>query len=220
MKLEPFTGTHTLTKVIILKYMLLAQLLLIPWAVFAGNKPAFCELGKQGIVSRSSDGVAQVSNLGEIKITCRVPARTFLTKPAEIQNGLTAATMVYEVSPNGSERLVPSDVQLRGAGRAADEEFVEFFLHVPLDPAARDAEARRYLAKIQNSMPDQQLSEDARRGVMERLRPLVYQHRVGRFHVKCRVLDGKRILGMGNVQFEVLFKGRFSDVGLSAAPPA
>jgi hypothetical protein len=136
------------------------------------------------------------------------------------QNGLTAAAMAYEVLPNGKKDLVPSEVHLRGGGRAADQEFVEFYLHIPLDPAAREAEARRYLARIQTSMPDQKLSDEARQHTMERLQLLVYQHRVGRFHVNCRVLDGKRVLGIGSVQLEVLFKGRFSDAGLPAAPPA
>ena len=49
---------------------------------------------------------------------------------------------------------------------------------------------------------------------------LVYQHRVGRFRVECRVMDQKQVLGIGTVQLEVVFKGRFSDLGLPGVPPA
>jgi hypothetical protein len=199
--------------------MLLAPVLLMSFAAFGGDKPAACELVNKSILTRSAAGVAQVSNLGDIEISCRVPARPFPTQPGET-HGLTAETMVYEASPNGSKKLVPSDVQLHGARRAPDQEEVAFYLRIPLDTASREAEVRRYLAKIQNSMPDGQLSEEARRGAIKRLQPLVYQHRVGRFHVECRVLDGKRVIGTGSVELEVLFKGRFSDVGLPGAPPA
>jgi len=34
------------------------------------------------------------------------------------------------------------------------------------------------------------------------------------------VLDGSRVLGSDIVEFEMVFKGRFSDVGLPAQPPA
>jgi hypothetical protein len=55
---------------------------------------------------------------------------------------------------------------------------------------------------------------------LERVREFVYQHRVGHFQVECRILDGDRVMGVGVVEFEVLFKGRFSDVGLPGATPA
>jgi hypothetical protein len=35
----------------------------------------------------------------------------------------------------------------------------------------------------------------------------------------CHVLDGDRMIGVGVIEIEVLFKGRFSDVGLPGAPP-
>jgi hypothetical protein len=44
--------------------------------------------------------------------------------------------------------------------------------------------------------------------------------RVGHFQVECHILDGDRVMGVGVVEFEVLFKGRFSDVGLPGATPA
>ena len=99
------------------------------------------------------------------------------------------------------------------------QEGVLFYLHVPLDPAEREAEARRYLASLVNSMPQTQLSEEKRQRALRLLQQSVYQHRVGRFRVECQVLDGKRVIGTGTVELEVLFKGRFSDVGPPAAPP-
>ena len=35
----------------------------------------------------------------------------------------------------------------------------------------------------------------------------------------CAVLDGDRTIGVGVIEMEVQFKGRFSDVGLPGAPP-
>src|ERR1022692_1133259 len=72
--------------------MLMAQLLLLSSVAFGGDKPASCELASKGIVSRSSSGLAQVSNLGDIQIACRVPARPFPTKPGETHIGLRAAS--------------------------------------------------------------------------------------------------------------------------------
>jgi hypothetical protein len=46
------------------------------------------------------------------------------------------------------------------------------------------------------------------------LAAIVSQHRLGRFQVDCRVLDGDRVIGVGRVDLEVLFKGRFSDAAL------
>jgi hypothetical protein len=49
-----------------------------------------------------------VSNLGDIRVSCRVPARLFPTEPDKSQNALQAATTAYEISANGSKKLVPS----------------------------------------------------------------------------------------------------------------
>ena len=81
-------------------------------------------------------------------------------------------------------------------------------------------EAYDYWAKIQDKMLHEALSEEARRQALERLQQFVYQHRLGRFRVECRVMDGTQVLGNGTVQLEVVFKGRFSDLGLPGAPPA
>jgi hypothetical protein len=198
--------------------MLMAQLLLLSSVAFGGDRSASCELASKSIVSRSSFGLAQVSNLGDIQITCRVPARPFPTKPGQARSGLRAATTAYKISPDGSRRLVPSEVHQTGGGFGPDpeREWVVFQVHIPLESAERDAEARRYLAKLEES---RQITGEAYQRALERVRELVYQHRVGHFQVECRILDGDRVMSVGVVELEVLFKGRFSDVGLPASPP-
>jgi hypothetical protein len=211
-----------------MRYIVPAQILLFASVTFASDIRPSCELVKESILSRSSSGLAQVSNLGDIHITCRVPARPFPTKPGESRNGLRAATTAYEISANGDKKLVPSEVHYVGGGGGGfgpdpEPEWVDFYVHIPLDSEELDAEARRYLAKLEASMtPEQkaQFTEDAQKKALERLRPLVYQHRVGHFQLDCRVLDGSRVMGADVVELEVLFKGRFSDVGLPASPPA
>jgi hypothetical protein len=210
-----------------MKYMLMAQLLVLSSLAFGGDRPASCELESKNIVSRSSSGLAQVSNLGDIRITCSVAARAFPTKPGEGRYGLRAATTTYKISSDGSRRFVPSEVQESGGGFGTNPglvgtnpelEWVVFDVHIPLKPAERDAEARRYLAKVEKLMPGQ-IPEAARQQAVERTREFVYQHRVGHFRVECRILDGDRVMGVGVVELEVLFKGRFSDVGLPGSPP-
>src|SRR5579863_2788941 len=60
-----------------LRYLLIAQLLIISSVAFAGDKAASCELKGKSVVSRSSSGLAQVSNLGDIQITCSAQARPY-----------------------------------------------------------------------------------------------------------------------------------------------
>jgi hypothetical protein len=193
----------------------MAQLLLLSSVAFGGEKPASCELASKSIVSRPSSGLAQVSNLGDIEITCRVPARPFPTKRGESRSGLRAATTAYKISPDGSKKSVPSEVHESGGGFGPDPErkWVDFYVHIPLGSAERDAEVRRYLARIEKSMSPEQITEEAHQRALARTRELVYQHRVGHFQVECRVFDGDRVIGVGTVELEVLFKGRFSDVG-------
>ncbi|PYX91768.1 MAG: hypothetical protein DMG71_19445, partial [Acidobacteria bacterium] len=120
---------------------------------------------------------------------------------------------------DGNKKQVPSEEHQTGAGGSGPEEWVIFYAHIPLQPAERDDEARRYLARLEKSMAPQQITEEARQRALEGTRELVYQHRVGHFQVECRILDGHRVMGIGVVELEVLFKGRFSDVGLPASPP-
>jgi hypothetical protein len=211
-----------------MRYIILAQILLSASVTLASDIRPSCELAKESILGQSSSGLAQVSNLGSIRIRCRIPARPFPTKPSESRNGLTVATTAYEISPDGSKKLVPSEVHVFGGGGDGfgpdpEPEYVDFYVHIPLDFAEADAEARRYLAKLEASMtPEQktQIPKDAWERGLVRLRQAVYQHRVGRFQVDCRVLDGSRAMGADVVELEVLFKGRFSDIGLPGWSPA
>ncbi len=77
-------------------------------------------------------------------------------------------------------------------------------------------------AKLERSMtPEQkdQFKELDRKKGREIFRQIVNQHRIGHFQVKCRVLDGTRVMGIDVVELEVLFKGHFSD-SLPTDPPA
>jgi len=204
----------------------MAQLLLLSsvTVAFGDDKPASCELASKSIVSRSSSGLAQVSNLGTIEITCGVPARPFPTKPGEGRNGLTAVTTAYQIFSDSSKELVPSEVKEFGGGFGPDPEpeWVNFYVHIQLNDAERDEEARRYVDKLFKSMTPEQLKqipEGAHQRALERTREFVYQNRLGHFQVECRILDGDRVMGVGVVELEVLFKGRFSDVGLPGSPP-
>jgi hypothetical protein len=166
--------------------MLAAQLLLLSSVALGADKPASCELASKSIVSHSSAGLAQVSNLGDIEITCRVPARPFPIKPGGSRNGLTAATIAYKISPDGSKKLVPSEVHQSGGGGGGfrpdlEPEFVLFHFHIPLESAERDAEASRFLAKLEEPMPAEQITENAHQQALERTRKFAYQHRVGHF---------------------------------------
>jgi hypothetical protein len=69
-------------------------------------------------------------------------------------------------------------------------------------------------------MPSEQVTEEEHQRALERLREVVYQHRVGHFEVECRILEGDRVRGVAVVELEVLFRGRFSDAGLPGFSPA
>jgi hypothetical protein len=206
-----------------LKYLLLAQILLVSCVAFAGDGTASCELADKSIVARTSSGLAQVSNVGDIQIRCRVPARPFPTKPGgEGRYMLKVITVASQISADGSKKPVPSEVNATGGGTDDDtkEEWVDFYVHIPLESAELDAEAERFVAKVEKSMPSQQITEEDHQRALQRIRKVVYQHRVGHFQVECRILDGDRMIGVAVVELEVLLKGRFSGLGLPAVPPA
>jgi hypothetical protein len=206
-----------------LRYIILAQILLSVSVISASDIRPFCELAKESILSRSSFGISQVSNLGGIRIRCSVPQRPFPTKPGEFRNGLRAQTTAYKISANGTKTLVPSEANLIGGGFGPDPEpeWVDFYVKIPLESDQLDAEVSRYLAKLESSMTPEQKEryKEVGRKARENFGPLVNQHRIGHFQVECRVLDGARVLGVDVVELEVLFKGHFSDIGLPASPP-
>lgn len=170
-------------------------------------------------MSRSSSGLAQVSNLGDIQITCSVPLRPFPKKPGESQEGLMPSTVAYEILGDGSKKLVPSEVKKTGGGGDRETEFVLFYVHIPLEPAERDAEFTRFLDTLEKLMPPQTLTKEDRQRALELAGEFVGQHRIGHFQVECRILDGDRVMGVSVVELEVLFKGRFSDAGFHGSPP-
>ncbi len=99
-----------------LRYLLITQLLLLSSVAFAGDKPASCELVGKSVVSRSSSGLAQVSNLGDIQITCSASARPYSW--GESRSPLKIATVGYQVLPDGSKKLVPSETNQTGGSYA------------------------------------------------------------------------------------------------------
>jgi hypothetical protein len=206
------------------RFIMPSLLLFFASIAFATDaRASSCELTKKSIVSRSSSGLAQVSNLGGIRITCHVPARAFPTKPGGTRYGLRVAITAYEFSADGSKKSVPSEVHMIGDGFGPETEWVDFYILIPLYAKELDAEARRYLAKVEESMtPEQkaQIKADPHEQAFENLRKLVYQNRLGHFQLDCRVMDASRETGMDKVEFEVQFSGRFSDVGLPGSTVA
>ena len=206
----------------ILKYLILAQILLVSCVAFAGNETASCELADKSIVAWTSSGLAQVSNVGDIQIRCRVPARPFPTKPGEGRYMLKVISVAFQIAADDRKKRVPSEVNATGGGTDGDteQEWVDFYVHIPLESAELNAEAERFVAKVEKSTPSEQITEEAHQRALQRIRELVYQHRVGHFQLECRILDGDRMIGVTLVELEVLFRGRFSDLGLPAVPPA
>ena len=194
-----------------MKYLLL-QFLLLPTLALAEHGPASCEIAHRSVVSITASGIAQVGNLGLIQIRCSVGARPFPLKPGSFRNGLKADATVYNMSADGTRKSVPSDVNATGGGLDGDTEWVDFYIHIPLDDAERDAEIRRYIANLEGWKTDQsqELIRHLRKNP-QALAPMITQNRAGLFEVDCRVLDGEAVIGVGTVDLEVLFTGRFSD---------
>jgi len=199
-----------------LRYILLAQLLFFASAAFGGEKPAICELASKSIVGRSSSEIPQVSNLGDIDIKCGVASRGSFKAGDPPRQGLRASTTAYLVLPDGNKKLVASEVNVSGGGADLEREWTDFYVHIPLEEAERDAEARRCQCKLEKSLIEKSMigepfTSDAREQQVAKLRELISQHRTGHFQFQCRVLDGNRVLGIGSVELEVLYKGRFCD---------
>src|SRR6185437_6472647 len=191
--------------------MVLAHILLLTSLAAVDGHTASCKLRDSSILSHSSAGLAQVSNLAFIEVECSVPARPFPSKPGEFRAGLRAATTAYQIDQSGVRKEVPSETNVRGGGGKNSEEFVWFTITLALDPADRMKEIQRWVDKVQEQSHRQYPYLSSQQG-METLSQLVSQHRTGHFQVDCRVMDGDRVVGVDVLEFEVLFKGRFSDV--------
>lgn len=198
-----------------MRYMMLVPILLLTSVAFANNQIASCEITKSTIVSLSLAGLRQVSNLQLIEVVCSVPGRPFPSKPGEFRNGLRVVTTAYEIAQSGDRKEVPSKADASGGGEDLKREWVNFFVSLPLDTAEREIEARRYLANLKKlaepvrpDLPWQRLESPEALGSLS---DIVSQHRAGHFQIECRVLDGARVIGFSVIEFQVLFKGRFSD---------
>lgn len=196
--------------------MVLAHILLLTSIAAVDSRTASCKLRDSSVLSHSSAGLAQVSNLRLIEIRCSIPARPFPMKPGDFRNGLRATATAYQIGRDGRKE-VPSEANPSGFGDDegagnGSQELVLFAVNLPLDPTQRDLEFHRWLEKLQEKS-QRQLAANANPQAMEMLSQAVSQNRAGHFLIECRVLDGSRVIGVGSVEFEVLFKGRFSDQG-------
>lgn len=211
-----------------MRHLVLLGILLVSLLVFAADNPASCKITEGSALSHSSSGVPQFSNLELIQITCSVPARPWPSNltPGHARYPVKAKTTAYQVSADGTKTLVPSWAHWTGGsgcgppGIVGDctEESTFFYLNIPIDPAEAMAQLREFSKQLE---AERSTSEEDRQHIEERMRDLeshpeelaevVPQYRVGRFHVECRVMDGDRVLGVGHVDLEILFKGRALD---------
>jgi hypothetical protein len=196
-----------------MRYLVVLQLLLVSTLGFADYPPASCQISDKSELSTSASGIAQVSNLGLIQIRCNIAARPWPLRPGTVRSGLKVEAAAYKTSAEGTRHSVPSEVNVSGGGLSGTTEWVDFYVDIPLDPADRDAEFRRYLAIVDRSVGDEQLKETIHhlQKNPQAMAAIITQNRVGRFEVECRVLDGDLVIGIGRVGLEVLFKGHFSD---------
>lgn len=203
--------------------MMLAHILLLTYLAAADGHTASCKLRDPSILSHSSAGLAQVSNLAFIVVECSVPTRPLPAKPGEFRGELSVTTIAYQIDQSDVRKEVPSEINISGGGQNGPQESVWFTINLPLDPADRMLEIQRWVDKLQE-MSHRQYPDLSNQQAMETLSHNVSQHRAGHFQVECRVMDGDRVIGVDVLEFEVLFKGRFSDVhgppGYWQIPPA
>ena len=176
---------------------------------------AACGVEPSSIVSRSPDGLAQVSNLA--LLTMRVSAPPRRVPASGTLQGLRAEATVHQIGADGTRTIVPSSVNATGSGADTRAEYVAFFLDIPIDTAERDAAIKDYVAEVARAAAAS--TNERERASVAALQAsgasafaaLFRQHRVGRFLVDCRVIDDGRQVASGPAEFEVLFKGRFFD---------
>jgi hypothetical protein len=197
---------------------MLFQILFIGLAFTQPLSPATatsCGVMPPSIIGRSPAGVAQVSNLAAIRVEATVSRR--LLPPSGVLQGLKADVRVYQVSPTGARTVVPASVNLSGGGGDQTTESVWFDLNIPVESAERDAAIRDYITELMGRAGASSDGRDrALAPTVSAMKPEMFvglfrQHRIGSFRVECPVLDGDRLLGIGEVALEVLFKGRFFD---------
>ena len=199
--------------------LVLACSSVISQIVFAAEPGVACVLDPKSVVSRSAAGIDQLSNVGEIQVRCSVPTRPVTLKPGEGLSALSAKSAKASLLlAGGGKREVPAEVNGTGGGERSGRAYVDFYLHLPLDASQREAEARRALARLDGelakdkSRPQQKATDEEMQRGAAKFAELVSQHRVGRFHVECNLAQGDRAVGTGALDFDVLYKGRFSDL--------
>ena len=131
--------------------------------------------------------------------------------------GLQAQATVYQIKPDGTRTIVASSVNSTGGGGDTQAEYVTFILDIPIDVAERDAAIRDYISEMARAAaaatisPPPAMAGTLQAGGAAAFVPLFRQHRAGRFHVECRVIDAGQPVANGAAELEVLFKGRFFD---------
>ena len=90
-----------------MRYTILALTLLLTSFAFAGDPRANCSLTKASILSVTSSGVAQVSNVGLIDLTRSFPGRPFPTQPGTSKSLPKVVSTAYEIKSNGDKEQVP-----------------------------------------------------------------------------------------------------------------
>ena len=229
-----------------MKAAVIAGLMFASTLAFAADQSARCEILARSVIGHGIGGVPQVSNLGQIEVDCHIEARPGPPKdwPADqpwpyfgIMNmkitqggyGLTVDAKAFEIAADRTEKPVPAQVNLSGAGGDSDknEEMVSFSLKLPLDPADQLAEVQRTFRNWER-LTEERGDEDSSE-MKEALRKfesdpakvalMATQHRAGRFRVELHVKDKDQgtVVGTGELLLEVVFKGRLSD---SSEPPA
>ena len=207
------------------RYAVLAFLMFSSLAL-ASDQQASCAIDEKSILSRSSSGVPQVSNLGNIEITCHAPGRPRPSdpKPGFGRFALRLKTVAYQISDTGTKSLVPSFSNVTGGSDCSpfsgecNEASLLWYLNIPIDPAEAISEFRAWVAKLDRARPP---SPEDRQRVEENIRDLeahpdelaeaVLQMRPGHFEVECRIMDGDQLWAVGSVELEILFKGRAFD---------
>jgi hypothetical protein len=192
------------------------------WSQVPSPSQPSCFVQAPSVLSRSSSGVAQVSNLQLIYLECRRSPPRALPQSGQ-QLPLTVEAVVYHVSDDGAKVRVPSQVMASGSGADLQAESISFYLDIPLGDAEREAASRSFLAelaRLAKSSPN-----ESERAQMARLLQFadartmaqtIRQHRAGRFHVEFRVLDETRLVGVPSLDLEVVDKGAFFDQMLRA----
>jgi hypothetical protein len=181
-----------------------------------GGQTASCDVDPSSVISRSPSNLAQVSNLALLHARAVVSSRRPMPSSGVLGGQRVEAT-VYQEAASGVRTIVPSAVTLSGGGGDAQSEYVAFTLDIPIESEERDAAIRDYLTAVARAAAsstnerERAMAATVQSTAASALAPMFRQHRVGRFHVECRVLDDGRQVAVGSGDFEILFKGRFFD---------